>query len=78
MAENADSTTLPASFHAAAEVALGGEVMAAAWYFIGLRGRLRRGEAGQVLARGRLAGADAPAATDAAPAAPAPEPGLGA
>jgi hypothetical protein len=70
--------TLPAIFHAAAEVAVGGEVVAAAWYFLGLRGRLRRGEAGQALAKGRLAGADALAATDAAPAAPAPEPGLGA
>jgi amino acid transporter len=67
--------TLPAIFHAAAEVALGGEVVATAWYFIGLRGRLRRGEAGQALAKGRLAGADALAAPDAAPA---PEPGLGA
>jgi amino acid transporter len=70
--------TLPSIFHAAAEVALGGEVVAALWYFFGLRGRLRRGEAGQALAKGRLAGADALAATDAAPAAPAPEPGLGA
>jgi amino acid transporter len=60
--------TLPSIFHAAAEVALGGEIVAAAWYFIGLRGRLRRGEAGQALSRGKLAGAEGMAAAGVGPA----------
>ena len=49
------------------------------WYFFGLRGRLRRGEAGQALSKGKLAGADVLAATaGAAPAGPAqPEAGAG-
>lgn len=51
--------TLPAIFHKAAEVAIGGEIVAALWYFFGLRGRLRRGEAGQALSMGKLAGVDA-------------------
>lgn len=50
--------TLPSIFHKAAEVAIGGEIVATLWYFIGLRGRLRRGEAGQALSLGKLAGAD--------------------
>lgn len=48
--------TLPSIFHAAAEVAIAGEVVAVAWYYGGLRGRLRRGEAGQALSMGLLAG----------------------
>jgi amino acid transporter len=66
--------TLPAIFHDAAETALGGEVVATLWYVFGLRGRLRRGEAGQALAKGRLAGADGLAgAAEITPAGPAPE-----
>jgi hypothetical protein len=68
--------TLPSIFHAAAEVALGGEIVAAAWYYFGLRGRLRRGEAGQALSRGKLAGTDGMAAAGVAPG-PAPEADLG-
>jgi amino acid transporter len=68
--------TLPAIFHKAAAVALGGEIVAAAWYFFGLRGRLRRGEAGQALAKGRLAGLHGPGVAGVAPAA-APDPDLG-
>ena len=49
--------TLPSIFHAAAEVAVGAEIVAALWYFLGLRGRLRRGEAGQALSKGKQAGA---------------------
>ena len=48
--------TLPSSFHAAAEVAVAGQVIAVAWYYGGLRSRLRRGTAGQALTLGRLAG----------------------
>jgi amino acid transporter len=66
--------TLPHIFHAAAEVALGGEVVAAAWYYLGLRGRLRRGEAGQALSKGKLAGVDGLAVAGAAPGAAAAEP----
>jgi amino acid transporter len=69
--------TLPSIFHAAAEVALGGEVVAAAWYYLGLRGRLRRGEAGQALSRGKLAGVDPLATAGVTPAGPAAEADLG-
>jgi amino acid transporter len=65
--------TLPAIFHDAAETALGGEVVATLWYVFGLRGRLRRGEAGQALAKGRLAGVDSLAGAGITPASPAPE-----
>lgn len=60
--------TLPSIFHAAAEVALGGEIVAVAWYYLGLRGRLRRGEAGQALSKGKLAGADGMAPAGVGPA----------
>jgi len=50
--------TLPQIFHSAAEVALGAQVVAIAWYVLGLRSRLRRGVAGQALSLGRLAGQD--------------------
>jgi amino acid transporter len=68
--------TLPSIFHKAAEVFVGAQIVAAAWYFFGLRGRLRRGEAGQALSKGKLAGAEVLTATaGAAPAGPAqPEP----
>jgi amino acid transporter len=48
--------TLPAIFHKAAILAVCGQVVAAAWYYGGLRSRLRRGTAGKALAMGRLAG----------------------
>jgi len=48
--------TLPAIFHKAAILAVCGQVVAAAWYYFGLRSRLRAGTAGQALAMGRLAG----------------------
>jgi amino acid transporter len=48
--------TLPAIFHKAAILAVCGQVVAAAWYYFGLRSRLRAGTAGQALALGRLAG----------------------
>ncbi len=51
--------TLPSPFHAAAEVAVVGQLVAVAWYYGGLRSRLRRGTAGQALAMGRLAGTEA-------------------
>jgi amino acid transporter len=51
--------TLPSEFHDAAEVAVAGQVVAALWYFGGLRSRLRRGVAGQALRVGQLAGKDA-------------------
>jgi amino acid transporter len=54
--------TLPSIFHGAAEVFVGAQIVAAAWYFLGLRGRLRRGEAGQALSLGKQAGADVLAA----------------
>lgn len=72
--------TLPSIFHAAAEVALGGEVVALLWYYGALRGRLRRGEAGQALSKGLLAGKailDAPAGVAQAGPAGQPEAGLG-
>jgi amino acid transporter len=70
--------TLPSIFHKAAEVAIGGEVVAALWYYLGLRGRLRRGEAGQALSLGKLAGVDGAAApASAGAAATMPEPDLG-
>lgn len=71
--------TLPTIFHAAAEVAVGGQIVAALWYFLALRGRLRRGEAGQALSAGKLAGADVlTAPAGAAAAGPVrPEPDLG-
>jgi amino acid transporter len=50
--------TLPSTFHAAAEVAVAGQVVAVAWYYGGLRSRLRRGVAGQALKQGQLAGRD--------------------
>ena len=50
--------TLPSIFHAAAQVAIGGQVVGIAWYYLGLRSRLRRGTAGQALALGKLAGKD--------------------
>jgi amino acid transporter len=68
--------TLPEIFHKAAEVAIGGEIVAIAWYYFGLRGRLRRGEAGQALSKGKLAGLDA-APAPAGAAAITPEPDLG-
>jgi len=46
--------TLPSIFHAAAEVAVAGQAVAIAWYYGGLRSRLRRGTAGNALALGRL------------------------
>jgi amino acid transporter len=65
--------TLPAIFHAAAKVAIGGEVVAAIWY-LGLRGRIRRGEAGQALSMGKLGiGLAAPAATNPVNPTPATE-----
>jgi amino acid transporter len=70
--------TLPREFHAAAEVAVAGQVVAALWYFGGLRSRLRRGVAGQALRVGQLAGKDqldAPAVGAAQPS--APEAGIG-
>jgi amino acid transporter len=70
--------TLPSEFHAAAEVAVAGQVVAALWYFGGLRSRLRRGVAGQALRVGQLAGKDeldAPAVGAAQPG--APEAGIG-
>jgi amino acid transporter len=70
--------TLPATFHAAAEVAVAGQVVAIAWYYGGLRSRLRRGVAGQALRVGQLAGKDeldAPAVGAAQPG--APEAGIG-
>ncbi len=48
--------TLPSGFHDAAYVAIVGQLVAVAWYYGGLRSRLRRGTAGQALALGRLAG----------------------
>jgi amino acid transporter len=66
--------TLPAIFHAAAKVAIGGEIVAALWYFIGLRGRLRRGEAGQALSLGKLAGGEVLTAPAGAAAASAVQP----
>jgi amino acid transporter len=73
--------TLPSPFHAAAEVAVAGQLVAVAWYYGGLRSRLRRGTAGQALAMGRLAGAeslDAPAAAAEAVGQPgAPEVEMG-
>lgn len=68
--------TLPEIFHKAAAVAIGGEIVAIAWYYFGLRGRLRRGEAGQALSKGKLAGVDA-APAPAGAAAVTPEPDLG-
>jgi hypothetical protein len=68
--------TLPEIFHKAAEVAIGGEIVAIAWYYFGLRGRLRRGEAGQALSKGKLAGLDA-APAPAGAAAITPEPDMG-
>jgi hypothetical protein len=65
--------TLPAVFHAAAEVAVGAEVVAVLWYFVGLRGRLRRGQAGQALSQGKLADAAVLTAAAAAPGAPEAE-----
>ncbi len=50
--------TLPSIFHDAAEVAIGGQLVGIAWYYLGLRSRLRRGTAGQALALGKLAGKD--------------------
>jgi hypothetical protein len=71
--------TLPSIFHKAAEVFVGAQIVAALWYFLALRGRLRRGEAGQALSKGKLAGAHVMAATagtaPAGPAAPEPEAG---
>ncbi len=48
--------TLPSIFHKAAILAVCGQAVAAAWYYFGLRSRLRAGTAGQALALGRLAG----------------------
>jgi len=60
-------------------VFIGAQIVAALWYFGALRGRLRRGEAGEALSKGKLAGAHVMAATAGAapadPAAPEPEPG---
>ena len=47
--------TLPQIFHAAAKVAVAGQVIAVAWYYGGLRSRLRRGTAGQALTLGPVA-----------------------
>ena len=73
--------TLPSTFHAAAEVAVAGQVVALAWYYGGLRSRLRRGTAGQALAKGRLAGNEAlgtaALATEGAGQPAAPEAELG-
>jgi amino acid transporter len=57
--------TLPSIFHAAAEVAIGGQIVGIAWYYLGLRSRLKRGTAGQALALGKLAGKDVLDATGA-------------
>jgi amino acid transporter len=65
--------TLPSIFHKAAETAVAGEIVATLWWYFGLRGRLRRGEAGQALAKGRLAGVDSLAGAGITPATPAPE-----
>ncbi len=48
--------TLPQIFHKAAILAVCGQVVAGAWYYFGLRSRLRAGTAGKALALGRLAG----------------------
>ena len=69
--------TLPSIFHGAAEVFVGCQIVAALWYFLGLRGRLRRGEAGQALSKGKLAGGDVLAAAGATPGTAAPEPDMG-
>jgi amino acid transporter len=66
--------TLPSIFHGAAEVFVGAQIVAAAWYIFGLRGRLRRGEAGQALSKGKLAGAHVMAATAGAAPAGAAQP----
>ena len=52
--------TLPSVYHKAAEAAVGGQIVAAAWYVFGIRSKIKRGEAGQALAQGRLAGAGDP------------------
>ena len=48
--------------------------MATLWWYFGLRGRLRRGEAGEALAKGRLAGVDSLAGAGITPATPRRKP----
>jgi amino acid transporter len=69
--------TLPAIFHAAAKVAIGGEVVAVIGYFALYR-RIRRGDAGGALALGKLGMSSlASPVADAAPGSPSPAPDLG-
>jgi amino acid transporter len=52
--------TLPEIYHKAAKIAIIGQLVAVAWYYVpgGLRSRLKAGTAGQALAQGQLAGKD--------------------
>ena len=67
--------TLPQIFHAAAKVAIGGEIVAAIWYFA-LRPRIKRGDAGQALSLGKLGINTGPSPADP-PVSPEPAPDLG-